>query len=75
MKNNEEVPQITKGQGSNALGVVINYNDCNSCGDCVAYCEPGVLVAKNGKIEVVENRKCTRCKACVDACMNAAIKV
>jgi len=50
---------------------------CRNCGDapCIAACPEDALVRTSKGIIVVNNRRCTGCGACVDACPYYAIRI
>lgn len=58
-----------------SFGVVINFDDCSVCGDCVTACKRQVLALGNKKIDVVNPKNCNKCGACVKACANHAISI
>jgi NAD-dependent dihydropyrimidine dehydrogenase PreA subunit len=59
--------------------IIIDWDKCQTCGDCVDSCPSEVLVMgqKDGK-EVAEAAKaedCIGCEACVGICPEEAIQV
>ena len=53
------------------MGLRIDADKCNGCGDCVEFCPFGLMEMVGGKVEVKDG--CTLCGACQDACGYDAI--
>ena len=51
---------------------VINHERCNLCGECVAICPSGALIANESAISVVPVA-CVNCGACVTVCGREAV--
>ncbi|NLN92390.1 MAG: 4Fe-4S binding protein [Candidatus Hydrogenedens sp.] len=49
------------------MGVNVNVDTCDGCGDCVDTCPTEAIVIENEKA-VVDNDICIDCAACIDAC-------
>jgi NAD-dependent dihydropyrimidine dehydrogenase PreA subunit len=52
--------------------ILINYEDCNGCGECVAVCPTNAIILQNGKA-LLDNDLCEECLACIDSCPQNAI--
>jgi NAD-dependent dihydropyrimidine dehydrogenase PreA subunit len=59
--------------------IIINFDKCQACGDCVDTCPSEVLVVaqKNGKevADAVKADDCIGCESCVATCPEEAIVV
>jgi electron transfer flavoprotein alpha subunit len=55
------------------MGIKINYDKCNVCGNCISSCPFGLIDLVDGKIVVKEG--CNLCGACRDACNYEAITI
>ena len=59
--------------------IIIDWDKCQACGDCVDSCPSEVLVIteKDGKqvAEAARPEDCIGCEACVAACPEEAIEV
>ena len=55
--------------------VLVDYDKCKGCGDCVKACPMGVLELVDGEPYAVNPKECHGCEDCVKACKEGAIKV
>jgi electron transfer flavoprotein alpha subunit len=55
------------------MGIKIDLEKCEGCGNCVAACPFGLIEIVRDKIRIKEG--CNLCGACVDACEYAAITI
>ncbi|MFA5309463.1 MAG: electron transfer flavoprotein subunit alpha [Dehalococcoidales bacterium] len=53
------------------MGIIIDYEKCAVCGNCISACPFGLIDLVDGKIQVKEG--CTMCGACRDICNFQAI--
>lgn len=52
--------------------IVINYEDCNGCGECVDICSENAIILQNGKA-VLDHELCKGCQVCIESCPQGAI--
>jgi NAD-dependent dihydropyrimidine dehydrogenase PreA subunit len=59
--------------------IIIDWDKCQACGDCVDTCPSEVLVMgkQNGKevADVAKAEDCIGCEACVGICPEEAIQI
>ena len=56
--------------------IVINYEKCVGCGDCISVCPSECYGdVKDGKITVVLEEECIGCRACESQCPEEAIEI
>ena len=55
--------------------VTIDYDKCDSIGDCMDNCPVGVFQKQDGKIVVVNPDECISCRVCEQVCPNTCVKV
>jgi 2-oxoglutarate ferredoxin oxidoreductase subunit delta len=55
--------------------ITVKVSWCKSCGLCVDYCKPGVIVMEGDLPHVVAAEKCTRCLQCEAICPDFAIQI
>lgn len=55
--------------------VVIDYDRCQGCKNCIKACGMGVLEAIDDMPYAVNPKECRGCEDCVKACPNDAIKI
>ena len=55
--------------------VTINYDLCDSIGECMDNCPSGVFDKEGDKIVVVNEDACTACRVCEQVCPKGAVKV
>lgn len=53
----------------------VDFEKCNSCGDCALACSPSVLTRADGTIRAVDEEHCTLCGNCLALCPAGAIAV
>ena len=53
----------------------INKAWCKGCGICAAFCPKNVLEIKNGKVSIVNEDACVKCRMCEYRCPDFAIYV
>ncbi len=56
------------------MGIVVNADLCNGCGDCIGVCPTDVLEMVDAKASAVNGDECIDCMSCVDTCGQGAIK-
>ncbi|MGI5887902.1 MAG: [Fe-Fe] hydrogenase large subunit C-terminal domain-containing protein [Oscillospiraceae bacterium] len=54
------------------MGIVVDYDLCTGCGDCVPKCTHNAM-RLNGKHLIVDNRFCVDCGICIDYCPSEAL--
>jgi ferredoxin len=52
--------------------ILVNYEDCKGCGDCVDACPVSAIFLKNDTV-FIDQELCEGCQACVDACPQGAL--
>jgi electron transfer flavoprotein alpha subunit len=55
------------------MGIIIDFEKCTGCGNCVPVCPFGLLDVVDGKVRMKEG--CTLCGACRDACSFEAVTI
>jgi len=55
------------------MGILIDLDKCNGCGNCIEVCPFGLLELVDDKIQVKEG--CNLCRACQEACTYDAILI
>jgi 2-oxoglutarate ferredoxin oxidoreductase subunit delta len=56
--------------------LTVNTKQCKGCGVCVTFCPKQVLgLDEVGKIKIVDEAKCIKCKQCEMRCPDYAIFV
>ena len=53
--------------------IIIDYDKCEGCGDCVETCPAEVLEMQNDKPVVVNIDECLECESCVEVCEHDAV--
>jgi NAD-dependent dihydropyrimidine dehydrogenase PreA subunit len=53
--------------------IIIDYDKCEACGDCVETCPAEVLEMQDGKPVVVNIDECLECESCVEVCEPGAV--
>jgi len=48
---------------------------CKGCGICAAFCPKKVLGIENGKVKIVNEENCIKCRLCQYRCPDFAIEV
>ena len=77
MENKEKNSVEEQGMVSSFFAtLMINYNKCTHCGECVKVCDPGVLVMVNNELDVVNDAmQCNKCAKCLKRCPTRAISL
>ena len=52
--------------------IMVNYEDCNGCGDCLETCTFNAILLQNDKA-TIDQERCEGCLACIEACHAGAI--
>ena len=55
--------------------ITVNFDKCDSCGDCTDVCPMEVLIIKDGKLTINDPDECSYCETCVDMCPNECITI
>ena len=55
--------------------IIIDYDECDACGECVDVCPMEVLIIVDGKLKVQHPEECNECEVCMDVCPNECIEV
>jgi NAD-dependent dihydropyrimidine dehydrogenase PreA subunit len=58
-----------------AFKVVVDWEKCKGCEDCVEVCTARVFEIKEGKSLAVNGKECLGCGSCVEVCKERAITV
>ncbi len=53
--------------------IIIDFEKCNSCGDCVGVCTEEILILDEELVVVVNEENCVNCEACTEICEIEAI--
>ncbi len=53
--------------------IIIDYEKCEGCGECVDTCPAEVLEMQDDKPVVVNEEECLECESCVEVCEQDAI--
>jgi Fe-S-cluster-containing hydrogenase component 2 len=52
--------------------ILVNYEDCNGCGDCVEICPCDAIFLQN-ETAIIDQENCEGCQVCIDTCPRGAI--
>ncbi len=56
--------------------VIVNFEKCTGCGECVSVCPSEVYEGPvNGKTVVAKEDDCIGCRACESGCPEGAIEI
>ncbi len=55
--------------------IIIDFDKCISCGDCVEVCPEDTYALEEEKLVVVNEEDCVNCETCADICEFEAIAV
>ncbi len=55
--------------------ILIDYDRCDSCGECVRNCPKGVFEFMEGTVVVANPNECMICCYCVEICPRSAVRV
>ncbi len=55
------------------MGIYIDPNECQGCGECADVCPKNAIEGKAGYIHMIDEFECDKCGKCVSVCENEAI--
>jgi NAD-dependent dihydropyrimidine dehydrogenase PreA subunit len=55
--------------------IVIDYEKCNGCGECVSICPVEIYKREGDRVVVGNTDECSGCQSCISVCEPQAIAI